>query len=50
MRSFFSAIAAIAALLLAAVSVPAIWADRTVVNPDGFVAMAGPLGNDPQFQ
>lgn len=50
MRSFFSAIAAIAALVLAAVSVPAIWADRTVVDPDGFVAMAGPLGKDPQFQ
>lgn len=50
MRSFFAAVAAIAALILAAVSVPAIWADRSVVSPDGFVAMAGPLGEDPQFQ
>lgn len=50
MRSFFSAIVALAALLLAAISIPAIWADRTAVNQAGFVAMAAPLGSDPQFQ
>lgn len=50
MRSFFSAVVAIVALLLAAISVPAMWADRNVISRDGFVAMAGPLGQDPQFQ
>ncbi|WP_394939214.1 hypothetical protein [Psychromicrobium sp. YIM B11713] len=50
MRSFFSAAAAVVALVLAGVSVPAIWAERTVINQDGFLAMATPLGNDPKFQ
>ncbi len=50
MRSFFAAIAALLALLLAGVAVPAIWADRNIVQESGFVAMASPLGSDPKFQ
>ncbi|HEV7168368.1 MAG TPA: hypothetical protein VGN49_10410 [Micrococcaceae bacterium] len=50
MRSFFAAIAALLALLLTGAAVPAIWADRHIVQESGFVAMAAPLGSDPQFQ
>ncbi|AJT41584.1 hypothetical protein [Psychromicrobium lacuslunae] len=50
MRSFFSAAAALVALVLAGVSVPVVWADRTVIDQDGFLAMATPLGNDAKFQ
>ncbi|MDJ0356039.1 hypothetical protein [Paenarthrobacter sp. PH39-S1] len=50
MRSFFAAIMVLLALALTAVSVPAIWADRNVVQESGFVAMAAPLGSDAKFQ
>ena len=50
MRTFVSAVAAILGLLLSAVAVPAIWADRNVVQEDGFVALAAPLGQDAEFQ
>lgn len=50
MRTVVSAAAAILGMLLAAVAVPAIWLDRTIVREDGFVALAGPLGKDPAFQ
>ncbi|WP_457974208.1 hypothetical protein [Arthrobacter sp. D1-17] len=50
MRSFVSALAVVIALLLSAVAVPAIWVDRNIVQEDGFVALAAPLGKDPVFQ
>lgn len=50
MRTVVSAAAAIFGMLLAAVAVPAIWLDRTIVREEGFVALAGPLGKDPAFQ
>ncbi|MFJ5860643.1 hypothetical protein ACIQCM_04410 [Pseudarthrobacter sp. NPDC092439] len=50
MRTVVSAAAAILGMLLAAAAVPAIWLDRAIVREDGFVALAGPLGNDPAFQ
>lgn len=49
-RTVVSVAAAILGMLLAAVAVPAIWLDRTIVRDDGFVALAGPLGKDPAFQ
>lgn len=50
MRSFVSALAVVIGLLLSAVAVPAIWVDRNIVQEDGFVALAAPLGRDPVFQ
>jgi hypothetical protein len=35
---------------MAAVAVPAMWADRNIVREDGFVALTAPLGKDPAFQ
>ncbi len=50
MRTFVSAAAVILGLLLAAVAVPAIWVDRNIVQEDGFVSLAAPLGKDSVFQ
>ncbi|MBG0740330.1 hypothetical protein IV500_13160 [Paeniglutamicibacter antarcticus] len=50
MRTLVAAIMVLLALVLTAVAVPAIWADRNVVQEDGFVAMAAPLGSDTEFQ
>ena len=50
MRTFVSAVATVLGVLLAAVAVPAIWLDRTIVQEDGFVALAAPLGKDTEFQ
>ncbi len=50
MRTFVSAVAVLIGLLLAAVSIPALWVDRNIVQEDGFVALASPLGEDPEFQ
>lgn len=50
MRSFISVAAIILGLVLAAFAVPAIWVDRSIVQEEGFVALTGPLGNDPAFQ
>jgi hypothetical protein len=49
-RSFVSAAATVLAVLLAAVAVPAIWLDRNIVQEQGFVELAAPLGRDPGFQ
>lgn len=35
---------------MAAVAVPAIWVERNILQEDGFVALAAPLGQDPAFQ
>lgn len=50
MRTFISAIAVVVGVLLSALAVPAIWLDRNVVQEDGFVALAAPLGRDAEFQ
>jgi hypothetical protein len=50
LRTFVSAIALILGVLLSAVAAPAIWLDRNIVQEDGFVALAAPLGTDDAFQ
>jgi hypothetical protein len=50
LRSFLAALAVILGLLLSAAAVPAIWVDRNIVQEDGFVALAAPLGKNPDFQ
>jgi len=49
-RTILSAVAALLGLALAAVAVPAIWADRNIVQEDGFVTLSAPLGRDTDFQ
>jgi hypothetical protein len=49
-RTFVSAVATVLGVLLAAVAVPAIWLDRNLVQEDGFVELAGPLGKNSEFQ
>ncbi|WP_104042445.1 hypothetical protein [Arthrobacter sp. ZGTC412] len=50
MRTFVSAAATVLAVLLAAVAVPAIWLDRNIVQEQGFVELAAPLGRNSEFQ
>lgn len=50
MRTASSVVLVIVALLLAAVSGPAIWTEQNVVSEDGFVKLAGPLGTNTEFQ
>lgn len=50
LRTFVSAVAVVLGVLLSALAVPAIWLDRNVVQEDGFVALAAPLGQDAEFQ
>ncbi|WP_026552538.1 hypothetical protein [Arthrobacter sp. H20] len=50
MRTFGSAVLALAALVLAGIALPGAWIDRNIVQVDGFVELAGPLGADPEFQ
>ncbi|POH56982.1 hypothetical protein [Arthrobacter glacialis] len=50
MRTAGSAILIIVALLLASVAGPAVWLQRNVVEQNGFVALAGPLGSNKEFQ
>jgi hypothetical protein len=49
-RTFVSAAATVLAVLLAAVAVPAIWLDRNIVQEQGFVELAAPLGKNSEFQ
>jgi hypothetical protein len=49
-RTFVSAVATVLGVLLAAVAVPAIWLDRSIVQEDGFVRLAAPLGKNSEFQ
>jgi hypothetical protein len=49
-RTFVSAFATLLAILLAAVAVPAIWLDRNIVQEQGFVELASPLGRNSGFQ
>ncbi|WP_258802786.1 hypothetical protein [Pseudarthrobacter sp. NS4] len=50
MRTIVSAVATVLGVLLAAVAVPAIWLDRNIVQEDGFVGLAAPLGKNTEFQ
>ena len=50
LRTFVSALGVILAVLLAGVAVPAAWVDQNIVKEEGFVAIAGSLGSDPEFQ
>lgn len=50
LRTFLSAAAVLIGVLMAAVAVPAIWVDRTIIQEDGFVALVAPLGQDQAFQ
>ncbi|MHA7153774.1 hypothetical protein [Arthrobacter sp. TMN-50] len=50
MRTIGSAIFALIALVLAGATLPGVWIDRNIVQADGFVELAGPLGADPDFQ
>jgi hypothetical protein len=49
-RTFVSAFATLLAIVLAAVAVPAIWLDRNIVQEQGFVELASPLGRNSEFQ
>jgi hypothetical protein len=49
-RTFVSAFATLLAIVLAAVAVPAIWLDRNIVQEQGFVELASPLGRNSGFQ
>ncbi len=50
MRSLLSALLILAALVVAAVAGPALWLQKNVVDQQGFVALAGPLGSNQEFQ
>ncbi|MFK0039035.1 hypothetical protein ACIQTW_04265 [Paenarthrobacter sp. NPDC090517] len=50
LRTFVSALGVILALVLTAVAFPTAWVDRNIVKEEGFVRIAGELGNDPEFQ
>lgn len=50
MRTLFSALAALLALVLAAGGLAAAWVDGNLVEESGFVAIASPLGDDQDFQ
>lgn len=50
LRTFVSAAAVLLGLLMAAIAMPAIWVDRNILQEDGFVTLAAPLGQDPAFQ
>lgn len=50
LRTFVSIVGVVLAVLLTAVAVPTAWVDQNIVKEDGFVRLAGSLGNDPEFQ
>ncbi|RAX15535.1 hypothetical protein DC347_16495 [Pseudarthrobacter sp. AG30] len=50
MRTFISALATVLGILLASVAVPAMWVDRNIIQEDGFVRLAAPLGKNADFQ
>ncbi|WP_370617325.1 hypothetical protein [Mumia sp. Pv 4-285] len=50
MRAVASCLSGILALLAIAVGLPGLWFERNVVSESGFVALAGPLGDDPEFR
>ncbi|GAA1342327.1 hypothetical protein [Arthrobacter roseus] len=50
MRTLLSALFAIIAIVLTPIAVTAAWMDQQVVSEQGFVELAGPLGEDQDFQ
>lgn len=50
MRTVGAALLVLIALVLAGVALPGAWIERNLVQADGFVELAGPLGADPGFQ
>lgn len=50
MRTFFSAILALLALVVAAGGLASVWLDENLVDESGFVSLAAPLGDDAEFQ
>ena len=50
MRTLFSALAALLALVVAAGGLACAWLDQNLVEESGFVALAGPLVEDQAFQ
>lgn len=50
MRSLVSFLLGFVALVATAVAVPGLWFERTVMDESGYVALAGPLGEDPEFR
>ncbi|MCW1250175.1 hypothetical protein ODZ83_08285 [Acaricomes phytoseiuli] len=50
MRGFLAALTGMTALMLVAVSVPALWVDRNLSQRDGFVEMAMSFAEDADFQ
>lgn len=50
MRSLLAFVLGVLALLTTAVAAPALWTERHVVENSGYVALADPLGRDPQFR
>lgn len=50
LRTFVSAVGVVLAVLLTAVAVPTAWVDQNIVKEEGFVRIAGSLGNDLGFQ
>lgn len=50
MRSTLSALLVIVGLLVTAVAGPAMWLQHNVVDSNGFVSLAGPLGVNKEFQ
>ncbi|WP_449373722.1 hypothetical protein [Arthrobacter psychrolactophilus] len=50
MRNVVSALLIILALVVSAVAEPALWLQKNVIEQDGFVQLAGPLGSNKSFQ
>ncbi|WP_051477110.1 hypothetical protein [Arthrobacter sp. Br18] len=50
MRTLASAVFALLALVLTAGALSAVWVEENLVQEQGFVALAAPLGDDPRFQ
>ncbi|KAA1425117.1 hypothetical protein FE697_004365 [Mumia zhuanghuii] len=50
MRAVVSCLIGILSLVATAVALPGLWFERNVVSESGFVELAGPLGDDPEFR
>lgn len=50
LRDVCAVVLAVLAAILIAASIPAVWLAENVVDEDGFMAIAEPLGSDPQVQ
>lgn len=50
MRAFLAAILGLGAVAVSLFAIPAMWAERNIVNEDGYVELVSPLASDPDFQ